>query len=322
MTVQTFLDFLHKNKKFPDYSVICFSGKEYPLLFISHLISFLQKNNSIVERIDVVGTDLSLIKAQISTMNFSGKTMYWLNDVHMLSAKKQQEWVTYMQSYTGPHSVLFFCTDETAAAQMQKSEQYTCIMVPDVLPSADFSRFRFLITDVNNKESKNFATRIASYTPQMTLDMACLFAHYEVVVGKSANDFFTEWAAHIIAPTHSLFLLSQYFFSKKSAPFFQQWSHSAEIYLPPFWATYWADQVWRAYMYVDLMQQKKYAEAKKAQYKLPFSLINRDWSSLHLAELQCAHQFLSSIDFRLKNGGSTVALELFYTKFFENKFRS
>jgi len=126
---------------------------------------------------------------------------------------------------------------------------------------------------------------------------------------------------YIIEPTHSLFLLSQYFFSKKTKPFFEQWSQSIDTYMPPFWATFWADQVWRAYIYCDLMQQKKYAEAKKAQYKLPFSLINRDWSSLKLSELQKAHQFLAAMDFRLKNGGSPIALELFYGTFFMNKFR-
>ncbi|HJZ23345.1 MAG TPA: hypothetical protein VJ201_02720, partial [Candidatus Babeliales bacterium] len=59
----------------------------------------------------------------------------------------------------------------------------------------------------------------------------------------------------------------------------------------------------------------------KAQYKLPFSFINRDWLLCNLTELRNAHQFLSTMDFRLKNGGSELGLEHFYGQFFENKFQ-
>jgi hypothetical protein len=49
-------------------------------------------------------------------------------------------------------------------------------------------------------------------------------------------------------------------------------------------------------------------------------LINRDWSLLKLDELQKAYQFLYTLDYRLKNGGSNAALELFYGMFFESRF--
>jgi hypothetical protein len=69
------------------------------------------------------------------------------------------------------------------------------------------------------------------------------------------------------------------------------------------------------------MRQKKHADAKKAQYKLSFSFINRDWSSYKLEELSNAHHFLSKLDFQLKNGAGEIGLEHFYVQFFENKFR-
>jgi hypothetical protein len=70
------------------------------------------------------------------------------------------------------------------------------------------------------------------------------------------------------------------------------------------------------------MQQKKVVEAKKAQYKLPFSFINRDWSSYSLDELRDAHHCLATLDYQLKNGSSDIGLEYFYTKFFDHKFSS
>ncbi len=320
MTLQSFLEHLSSKKQLPDLSILSFHGKEYPLLFFSHIISFLQKHTNNSKIFDITGVDLSLIKAHISTMSLSGKAIYWLHGIHELSPKKQQEWIAYAQTYTGPHVIVFFSTDESAFA-LQKLSQSSCITLPEHIPANDFSLIRYLVTDGPSKSAVSFSSRLLSYTQQLSLDSACLFAHYELVVGKSVDDFFREWAVHIIEPTHSLFLLSQYFFGKKPKLFFQQWSYCAELYLPPFWATFWADQLWRAYIYCELMKQKKYAEAKKYQYKLPFSLINRDWSSLKLSELRSAHQFLSTMDFRLKNGGSPIALELFYGMFFENKFR-
>ena len=159
------------------------------------------------------------------------------------------------------------------------------------------------------------------YTDHLSLDSACLLAHYEVVVGKGVADFFSQWGLQIMEPASSLFTLSQHLFGKKRSPFFRQWAAIAPLYMPAFWASFWADQIWRAYIFCDLMKKQKYTESKKAQYKLPFSFINRDWKSYSATELRNAHQLLSTMDFQLKNGGSEIGLEHFYGKFFDNKFR-
>jgi hypothetical protein len=96
----------------------------------------------------------------------------------------------------------------------------------------------------------------------------------------------------------------------------------SDDYAPTFWANFWADQIWRAYVYCDLMKQQRHTDAKKVQYKLPFSFINRDWHRYDLAELRNAHHFLTTLDFRLKNGSSELGLEHFYSQFFEDVFLS
>jgi hypothetical protein len=318
MTLTSFLELLNKNKKLPETSVIYFVGNEYPLLFFSHIFSFLQKNNNIFEFISLDSMDVSFIKSQVSTISFTGSTVYCFNDFHTLSLKKQQEWIVYFKTYTGPHKLIFFCNEQNLVPMVKDRNHITTISLPHEVSLQDISMIRFL---VDSADKKYAPMRTGLQVQMISLDTLVLLHHYELVVGKNWDSFLQEWGPYILEPTSSLFLLSQYFFGKKTHLFFTQWAHSFDFYLPTFWPTFWADQIWRAYMYCDLMRQKKYAEAKKVQYKLPYSLINRDWSSLSLQELQKAHDYLCTLDYRLKNGCSSAALELFFDKFFEGKFR-
>src|SRR5436190_8686889 len=311
MIVSTFFEHLKRTKTLPEGKVFCFSAPLYSLLFFQHLIQYLKKNGLHIQTVSC-STDIGGIKALLSTLSFSGQIIYWLQDFHELSDKKQLEMFQYLRTYEGPHRVLFF-SDKVPAG-------FDCIELPQDITPQDFSKIRFLISE-NLKDKSNFASSMGMYADYLSLDSLCLFAHYELVLGKNSDEFFTQWITRIIDPTSSLFILSQHFFAKKSKPFFRQWATVSEQYLPTFWASFWADQIWRAYMYVGLMKQKQYAEAKKVQYKLPFSFLNRDWSQYDLQELVNAHQFLTSLDFRLKNGNSELGLEHFYGQFFEGRFR-
>ncbi len=311
MLLSTFFEHLKRTKTLPEGKVFCFSAALYPLLFFHHVMTFLKRNKVRIETINCTA-DIAMLKARLSTISFSGETIYWLEDFSSLSDKKQLEMFEYLRLYEGPHRVLLF-SDKVPTG-------FNSIELPQDITPQDFSKVRFLISD-HLLEKSNFAAQMGMYADYLSLDSLCLFAHYELVLGKNSDEFFTQWITRIIDPTNSLFILSQHFFAKKSKPFFRQWSTISEQYLPAFWATFWADQIWRAYMYTNLMKQKRYADAKKVQYKLPFSFINRDWQRYNLAELINAHQFLTSLDFRLKNGNSEIGLEHFYGKFFEDKLQ-
>jgi hypothetical protein len=290
-------------------------------LFFYHLISFFKRNGLRIETLSCTNNDTGAVKAILSTMSFSGENTYWLEGFYTLPDKKQQEMVQYLRTYQGPHRVLFF-SDKVIDDAPSKggNDDMQVISLPQDIMLQDFLAIRYLVND-SLQDKSPFASQLTMYSDYLSLESVCLLAHYELVVGKNADDFFSQWMTRIIDPTSSLFVLSQHFFGKKSKPFFRQWAAISEHYLSTFWASFWADQIWRAYVYGDLMKQKKFPEAKKAQYKLPFSFINRDWQQYSLDELRNAHLFLTSLDFRLKNGGSEIGLEHFYGQFFENKFR-
>lgn len=312
------IDFLARMKQMTTMQehVICFSGREYPLLFFYYLFLFFKKSGHPVETINCGITDTVTIKNMFSTLSFSGRMTYWLADFYQLSEKKQEELVTYLSGYQGPHSILFFCNKNLVS----KLSQQSLITLPDTITLHDFTAVRSLLHD-NSQNKTDFTSQIVPYMDLLSLDSLCLLVHYELVLSKNSDDFFSQWITRIIDSKNSLFVLSQYFFAKKEKQFFRQWANLSEQYAPVFWPTYWADQCWRAYIYCELMQQKNYIEAKKAQYKLPFSFINRDWSLYKLDELRSMHHFLYEIDFKLKNGGSDIGLEYFYTEFFDGKFR-
>ncbi|HSC24947.1 MAG TPA: hypothetical protein VLB80_01890 [Candidatus Babeliales bacterium] len=322
MLLRIFLEYIRKTKKLPQGHVFCFFGREYPSLFFYYIVLFFKKNNIHIEHLSCGGGDIARIKALLATMSFTGMITYFLEDFHILTTKKQQELLEYMTSYTGPHCLLLFSTN--TLNELRSSQFSTSVMnniaLPETIASRDLSLVRFLVSDLIQDKTV-FALQLAQVIDTMSLDSACLFAYYELVLGSNVEDFFSRWLMYIATPTSSLFVLSQYFFNKKVQLFFRQWAIISPLYAPQFWVTFWADQVWRAYVFCDVMKQKNYVDAKKAQYKLPFSFINRDWSSYSLVELCNAHDFLTIMDFRLKNGGSEIGLEHFYIRFFGNAFK-
>ena len=319
MILSAFVEQIKISKTLTQARVFCFSAALYPLLFFHHLISFFKRNGLNITMLSCASTDSGAIKALLSTMSLTGQTTYWLEDFYTLPEKKQQEIMHYVRAYEGPHRILLFSDKVFEGSSSSENGGMSVITLPSDITLQDFSAVRFLVSD-HLQDKSPFAAQLSMFSDYLSLDSVCLLAHYELVLGKNADDFFAQWVTRIIDPASSLFVLSQHFFGKKTKPFFRQWATVAEQYMPTFWASFWADQLWRAYVYCDLMKQKKYADAKKAQYKLPFSFISRDWSQYSLAELRNAHHFLSTMDFRLKNGGSELGLEHFYTQFFENKF--
>lgn len=317
MTLRNFLEYISTTKQLPQGDIFCFSGREYPLLFFYYLLSFLKKNGSSIESINCVDVDVASLKATLSTISFFGVTIYYLEQFVGLPVKKQQELFDYLRLYTGPHKVVLFSDNAIDGAFAAHA---ICIALPLEMAPRDYFLIRFLVSE-SLRDKSEFASELVMRSDQLSLDKICFFAQYELLLGKSSKEFFSQWMIHLAEPTHSLFTLSQHFFSKKNKAFFRQWAYMSELYLSPFWISFWADQLWRAYMYIDLMQQNKLIEAKKAQYKLPFSFINRDWKMHGLNELRDAHHCLATLDYQLKNGSSDIGLEYFYTQFFDNKFR-
>ena len=301
-----------------DYHVIYFRGKAtYPLLFLSSLFSYLKKQDHYaIESIDVQKHEHGMIKARLAMRFLGNQVIYWLRGLHNLDSKSKRTWLTYLSSYQGPNTVLFFSTQEFKPSSVQNVQ---IIEVPDEISLQEvYVLLAVFKNDGIENRLKFLINHVSCSHERVSLDTACMLVQYACIV-SNMRAFCDTWLAHIVLPKTSLFLLSQYFFAKKAQLFFTQLHKMTAQYSEPFWIAFWSDQLWRASMYTMLMKQKNSVEAQKVRFKLPFSFINYDWRRYEVAQLDAAHQFIYDIDYRFKNG-STFALDLFYSRFFLSNF--
>ncbi len=317
-----FLNFLlqvHQNKVLPAAQLVCFRGqRNYPLLFFSLLFSWLKKKKCYqIVSVDVDEQKESLIRARLATSFLGTSILYWFGNLAKLNYKTQERWVTYLQEYSGPHAIAFFITEDISFSFTQKT---VTVNIPDAVSSEEMVMLQQLLPTISSTWNKQFLQKLGKKNKNISLDLSCLFIHYALLIGKNSNIFFTTWLDHIMPLQTSLFLLSQHFFAKNTRLFFTEWLRMRNNYNPQFWIAFWSEQLWRATLWIDLASNKSYTEAKKIQFKLPFSFIKCDWKKYNVDELQEAHQFLTDVDYHLKNNGSPHSLDLFYSKFFLNQF--
>lgn len=294
-------------------SVVCCTGDSYPLLFFSTLSRILNKKQpgsmvSINHTNDVVAIQAGL------QSSFLGQTgCYILGSLDDLPRAKQEQWKTFLKSYQGPHTVLFFSNKLSSF-----SSHWTRVEVPSVL---NFVTAQSLATEYAPQLQKQFLDDLYMYTNGVSLDTFMVLLQYGMLVGKNSKQFFMDFLPKLVVSESSLFSLSQAWFGKQPRQFYRQWNKVRLSYSSQFWIVYWSEQLWRAACFVDLQNNKKPLEAKKVSYRLPFSFINRDWSRYTRAELIAAHNQLYDIDFQSKNGGSDVWIDWFLSRFLLDAFK-
>jgi hypothetical protein len=291
----TFSDGLH---------VVCLQSEQYPLLFGRKFTQYVAEKRTIPFAYQSMKSDnQAATMAALQTSFLGSHSCYWLGSLDELPKSKQQQWIDFFSTYTGPHYLVF--STAISCASIQTIE---VVEVPHALDAASLSSISPLFAG----KSLSFKGDLFLQTDKLSVDELCLFMEYDAVLGRGASRFAKEWLSQMVVPELSLFSLSQALFDRKAASFFRLWKQLAQKYGAPFWITFWSEQMWRAYHYVALQQKGKQAEAKKVGYRLPFSFLNRTWRRYSLDELQQLHHFLYDIDFHIKNGGHAYALDLFY----------
>ena len=312
---------LSKKKEFwESTNLFVFHGNEYPVLFFNDLFSFLKKKD-VVSFDRTKNNDIKSFFPLLKQQFLGEKKCYWLgNDIDQSSKKNKSEQLKFLSSYEGPNVVGCFLSGENDCSQFK--EQTSCIIELDgivghdtCLKLVDF--FEALYTDKKKKYIKKFFDG----TDGLSLDMVCMLMRYLDVVGiRSFKEL--EYYVNIVSPFNgSLFLLSQYFFSKNSKSFFALWSKMIGDYPDVFWITYWSDQLWRAHNVVKLLTCGKNREARRFSFRLPYSFANKEWKRTSTKELLHAYGFLFKTDYGLKRGLSFCSLDLFFSKYFGGAFQ-
>lgn len=312
MKLKTLLQNLQKKEASED-AVICFSGDAYPILFFSHFLDRLKKDESSAQSFPVDGVDWQTFESRLSTTFLGATEILWLGNLSECDASNKKKLLAFLTSYRGPHKVYFYINKKDAPI-LPKNQMIDC---NEVLLKADIEIvFQYLW----QTSSKPFIDMMKIGLQSLTLDNYILLGQYSLVLGNKTNEFMRDWYEKILLPEESLFTLAQSFFARNHSMFFRSWISLRDNYAAPFWTTFWSEQLWRAYHVINLRNDQKFNEAKQMSFRLPFSFLQRDWKQIKASEMQNAHHFLYQADCRVKSGGSMLCFELFFNKFMQKQF--
>jgi hypothetical protein len=299
------------------YRVVKFTGtQEYPLLFFSLLIQHLKKKGSQPIQTLGEGESYSNLIHRFESSFLGMSSVYWLGDLQRYDQTQRDKLTAYLNNYQGPNVLVVYMPAQTERTE-RSSKNTLVVEVPTLLTKKHIQE---LCTLFGNGRVRT-APDLGMYEKQLTLDRVCLLIQYLSVVGSGVHDFNEQWLGYVIVPELSLFTLSQYFFARDGMRFFKQWAVLKDQYAAPFWISFWSEQVWRASLFIELSEQRNFAEAKRISFKLPFSFIQRDWKQVTSSELKRAHDVLYHCDYAIKNGGDQNMLELFYTDYLQRLYQ-
>jgi hypothetical protein len=302
--------FFENNKVFP------FTGKTYPLLFFHHLLKKIEQAHSCkVQRLHLQDVEASVVKSQLATSFLGEAQVYWCGNLSDLQPKQKDAWLAHLIGYNGPHKIVFFIEDD-------KDSKNDLIDIPLSMDKGNYQLLQALIKPGIRGVKKSFSDKLFKKVDTLTLDSACLLLEYHSLVGANIDEFLNDILKKLVPSEKSLFLLSQYFFSKSTKDFISLWQDIRSSYSDIFWVSFWSEQLWRAYYVAKFYHSKKIVDAKKISFRLPFSFLQKDWRNVQLAELKRAHNYIYSLDHSIKNGASGKGLELFYAKFLSGFFKA
>ncbi len=294
----------------------CFKGDHYPLYFFSLFFEHLKKKQSInYQARDVNTENFALLQASLEMSFLGEKNLVWLKNLSTLDAVTQKKIISYCAQYTGPHQLSFFIEDSLPFS----SSTTLTITLPTTIDTQLYQQLYKFFYDT--APDNNFFT-VCAEQKKLDLESTCLLMRYQTLLGRNSSQFIEQWLDRIISSEKSLFTLTGYFFAKNKKNFWLAWHTLETEYPEEFWIVFWSEQLWQAHLFVHQLQQspQSAAEAKKLVSRLPFSFTQKDWRNYATQELIAAHTFLYSYDYRLKNGLTSLGLDLFFNKFLSNKF--
>lgn len=278
--------------------IVC--DKSVPERLISFHRTLLQKLTPQDYRVlSLDDYNLEDLFAQLS-ITFLGQTsIYALKDGD-LSASHRKKIDSFLNEYSGPHTVYFFTSDTVY--------QKNALMLETVITKKIFLELVALNNDLC--VAPNFIEKLFTLKASYTFDESLTLITYGHLLGARSEAFFTDWVNRILVDDISLFTLSHYFFAQQKNLLLQEWSRLKERYPVEFWIAFFSEQLWQAVLYNQYASRGKAAEIKRFTYRLPFSYLQKEWKKYSIEQLTAAHDFLYEVDHGQKNGYATTGIEI------------
>ena len=317
-SLHTFFLSIKEKKNIPLNKVIILYGSSYPALFISSMITDLRnlKIWSFLEIIDSNSTPLDQLFFKLETTFLGSEGCYWVKNVDQLKQKEKTIFLNYVSRYQGKNTIIFWIKDEVPDSL--KNKKAMVLEIPEWCDKEFFTLWTSVSGD--KKIVQPLVAMIFQKQQRLHFDTVIILAHCFAIMDAALLSQFNHYIDHLLLADQSLFVLSDYFFRKKTNLFYQEWVRIAPHYPDIFWMSYWSEQMWKAYYSIYYMQQNNVVQAKKIAFRLPFSFLQTTWKQCDPVELRNAYNYLYAHEYALKNGNNVVGLDLFYTKFFLHHF--
>ena len=318
MSIKRFLEII-KQGELLNYSVIMFTGEssdQYPVLFFSKLLEQLRITYTMsIHRLVFESSDWPVLEAHIRTTFLGQKDLVWCGDISGLENNNfKKRMLGVLGDYTGPHTLFGFIAQADLPQEIVTREKSGDVLIISLQEVSFIEKEMLVLAALPAVQKKQFQELVLGQE-KVSLDLLVLLAYYSVVMGKNKELFMSSWFEKIVRPESSLFTLAQYFFAYKIKSFWTMWFRIKDEYSEQFWVTFWAEQLWRAYYASLFLKQQNIMKAKQIAFRLPFSFLQKDWKLTEPEHLLRAHELLFDGDYRLKNGGSDLFLDLFYQSF-------
>ncbi|MCF7799451.1 hypothetical protein K9L05_02350 [Candidatus Babeliales bacterium] len=321
----TLIEFLQKIKKedfFLDKKILCFKGFTYPNIFFNKLINFIQNKKIIstdFKNLILKNLERKEVYSSLQQSFLGQQTFYWLSEFEFdLKNKKDLELLDFFTNYKGPNLAAFFLREENITTKTNfLLKKLTLIEIQEKYDKNFlYQILQFFELEFNIKKL-NFIDKVIKQSNNLSLDSFCFLILYLDLINTKDLEQAYDYLIKIIAQVQpSLYLLSDYFFTRNSKGFFSVWEKIYQDYSEMFWIAFWSEQIWKAYYVIKFLKQNNFVLAKAVSYRLPFNFIKKDWKKFSLEELQNLHQLIYNIDFAVKNGSTFCLFDLFYFNHF------
>ncbi|MBA3954019.1 hypothetical protein H0X48_01750 [Candidatus Dependentiae bacterium] len=318
MNILSFIETISRSPEILSGISVCFFKlTSLSPLYVAEITRFLKSQPFLcVNPLDLDTVPLEQAQAQLQMSFLGTKHFYVLKNIQALEIATKKKWLSFIKNYKGPHTIALF----DATADFVASSDCLVIDIPEKVTLEEYRRLVAVLYPKDHVASiAETVVKLFEKQTTIVVDTACILIAYQNMLGTSADQFLQQIITKVIPADKSFFTLSGLLFARQRKDFFSSLVNFKD-YPDEFWTVFWSDQLWQATLFVAKAQETSVQEAKQLGFKLPFSFINKDWRLYTPELLAQAHQFLYSLDYRLKNGGGDYGLELWYHKFFLGKF--
>ncbi len=156
--------------------------------------------------------------------------------------------------------------------------------------------------------------------PHLSLDDSLIFIEHGACVSRKGWDFFGQYSENLLSQTVQMRDLSELFWTKDAKKFFSAWSRVSLDYPEQFWISYWSNQFFMAYFFIERASAGTKVTPVGPEHALaPSFTWKMGWKKYSSQQIVILHNRLYEVDCELKNGSDETALEMFFSGHFLNK---